>query len=592
LPYSGGAIKVQQAHYRPLFWASLGLDRLVWGTTPFGYHLTNLLLHMANACLLYRLLSTLLSRPLVASAISLLWALHPIQTEAVAWVSGRVVIVATLFLLIGLVTWLQVSPSKIPFTRLLGLGLAGLSFFFALLSHELAVIYPLLIIWILWYRDRSSGQDQPIFSGRVRWLGALLLLAPLAAYLAIRMTVAPFGKDLTGGSLFASPGLRLVVVLLTLTTYLRLLLFPISLSLIQFSPPDPSTATSGPWFWLAIGLLAVVVWTALRLRAASRAAFFGVGWFVLTLLPVSNIIPLYWGHAERYLYLSSVGFCIALVMTTRYATERLRKLIPALAPPTILTALLALLALLYAGRTVARNRDWRDDLTLASATVAASPESAAARLWLGSLHQEQGRQDPAIEQFMEARRLRPDEPRVYSALAGVYEAIGRDDLAREALLKRAQLDPVSWEGHYDLGLFYQRRGEQEKAFEAFDRAVRRDPRSIPALNALAAATLNSGDLEAARELLERVLALDPKNAMAHANLGALYARLGQPERALAAFQAAAAADPTLATAHFNLGLLYRRLGQSERALAAFRQAEALDPRLTQNRQGGSAASPK
>ena len=583
-------VNVEQSHYRPLFWASLGLDHLVWGTHPFGYHLTNLLLHMANACLLYWLLSTLFSRALDASAIALLWALHPLQTEAVAYISGRVIAVATLFLLIGLLAWLRASRTGHASTGFL--GLASSSFLLALLSHEIAVTYPLLLLWIDWYRSRASHPLQPSLPGRMRWLEAILLLAPLAAYLALRLTVAPFGKNVTGEGLLAGLGARLALVLLTLSRYLRLLLFPVRLSADWSNSIHPPTTVADLSFWLAVALLVAAGWLALRLRTFSRAAFFGVGWFVLTLLPVSNVVPLYSVLAERYLYLPSAGFCIALVMGAVAAADRLRGIVPVATSRSALAALAALLALLYGGRTALRNRDWRDDVTLASATLAVTPESFLYNYMLGAYYVREGRYDLAKDLLTEALRRNPDLATAYGSLGELYEAIGRDDLAGEAYRNAVRLQPTVWLGHFKLGLLYQRHGEAEQALEAFDQAVRYDPRSVSALNALAAATLSKGDLPAARNLLERVLALDPNNATAQANLGALYVRLGQPERALAAFQAAAAADPTLATAHYNLGLLYRRLGQPERARAAFRQAAALDPAFTQGRSAASAPARK
>jgi tetratricopeptide (TPR) repeat protein len=328
-----------------------------------------------------------------------------------------------------------------------------------------------------------------------------------------------------------------------------------------------------------MALLAAAVWVALRLRASSSAAFFGVGWFALTLLPVSNLVPLYAVFAERYVYLSSIGFTIAVVTAVGTASERLRKAVPALGMPRTLMILAVLLALLYGGRTVLRNRDLRDDLALASATMAVTPESFIGRYWWALHYKDKAQYDLAKAQLMEAIRLKPELAPAYGSLGEVYEELGQADLAEEAYQRAVALQPRVWLGHFKLGLLYQHRGAYEQAFEAFDRAVRLNPNSPDALNALAAATLQKGDLSTARLLLERVLALEPKNAMAHANLGALHVRLGQPENALAAFQAAAAADPTLATAHYNLGLLYLRLGRPAQALAAFRDAERLDPAL-------------
>ena len=571
---------LEQAHYRPIFWFSLALDWRLWKTNPFGYHLTNLLLHMANACLLYRLLVLLFTRTPIAALATLLWALHPIQTEAVGYVSGRVIAVAAFFLLAGLLAWLRTSRLDPGPTRVLWLGITGVSFFMALLSHEIAVIYPLLVLWIEWYRGRASEPPQPIFPGRIRWSEAAMLLMPLAIYAALRLAVAPLGKDVLGRESLGGIGSRLAMVLLTLSTYLRLLLLPIRLSFDWSNSVHPPTTIADLSFWRQMAFLGAALWVAIRMRAISSPAWFGIGWFGLTLLPVSNLIPIYSVLAERYLYLSSAGFCVMLVAAVAALVERLRGTARTRASRAVLTAFVAALALAYAWRTAVRNADFRDDHTLTSATLAATPESFLAHYWFAQWYKDEGKYETAKDYLLAAIEVKPSLAPAHGTLGQVYEALGRDDLAADAYQQAVSLQPSVWLGHFKLGLLYQRHGEPDKALEAFDRAVRHKPDSTDGLNALAAARLQKGDLEAASLLIERVLALEPNSAIAHANLGVLHVRRGQPDLALRAFEAAAAADPTLATAHYNLAILYRQLGSPEQAAAALRRAEQLDPRLT------------
>jgi len=571
---------LEQEFYRPVFWLSLALDWLLWKTDPFGYHLTNLLLHMANACLLYRLLVLLLPRTPIAALATLLWALHPIQTEAVGYVSGRVAAVAAFFLLAGLLAWLRTSGMDRGPTRVLWLGMTGVSFFMALLSYEIAVTYPLLVLWIEWYRGRASEPPQPIFPQRIRWSEAAMLLIPLAIYAALRLAVAPLGKDVLGAESVGGIGSRLAMVLLTLITYLRLLLLPVRLSFDWSNSVNPPTTIADLSFWRQMAFLGAALWAATRMRAVSRPAWFGIGWFGLTLLPVSNLIPLYSVLAERYLYLSSAGFCVMLVAAVAAAVERLPGTARTRASPSILPALVASVALAYGWRTAVRNADFRDDHTLASATLAATPESFLGHYWFAQWYKDQGQYETARDYLLTVIKVKPSFAPAHGTLGQVYEELGRDDLAREAYQQAVSLQPSGWLGHFKLGLLYQRHGEPEEALAELDRAVRHKPDSADALNALAAARLQTGDLEVASLLIERVLALEPNNAIGHANLGVLHVRRGQPDLALRAFEAAAAADPTLATAHYNLAILYRQLGQPEQAAAAFRRAGQLDPRLT------------
>lgn len=570
---------LEQEYYRPAFWFSLALDWRLWTTNPFGYHLTNLLLHMANACLLYQLLVLLLPRTPIAALAALLWALHPIQAEAVGYVSGRVIAVGAFFLLTGLLAWLRTSRLDPGPTRVLWLGITGVSFFMALLSHEIAVTYPLLVLWIEWYRGRASEPPQPIFPGRIRWSEAAMLLVPLAIYSALRLTVAPLGKDVLGGESLGGIGSRLAMVLLTLTTYLRLLLLPIRLSFDWSNSVHPPTTIADLSFWRQMAILGAALWVAVRMRAVSRPAWFGIEWFGLTLLPVSNLIPLYSVLAERYLYLSSAGFCVMLVAGVAALAERSGGIARTRASHAVLPALVAAVALVYGWRTAVRNADFRDDQTIASATLAATPESFLAHYWFALLYKDEGKYETARDSLLAAIKVKPNLAPAYGILGQVYEELGRDDLAREAYQQAVSLQPSVWLGHFRLGLLYQRNREPEKALHAFDRAARYNPNSADTLNALAAARLQKGDLEVTGLLIERVLALEPNNATAHANRGVLSVRLGRPDLAVSAFEAAAAADPTLATAHYNLAILYRQLGHPEQAAASLRRAEQLDPQL-------------
>lgn len=442
---------VKQAFYRPLFWASLGLDHLIWGTASFGYHLTNLILHMANACLLYRLLTILFSRPLATFAITLLWALpsdpdgvdrlplRPRDCRGDPFSAHRPPRLATC------------KPHRARLDRLPRPGPLKLLACAALPRDRGHLPAPASLDRLV--SEAFAHPIRPSVPGRIRWLEAILLLAPLVAYLALRLMTASFGKNVTGEWPLAGLGSRLALVLLTLSMYLRLLLFPVWLSADWSGSIHPPTTLGDLSFWLAMGLLGVMVWVALRLRTLSRTAWFGVGWLVLTLLPVSNVVPLYSVLAERYLYLSSIGFCIALVMAAVTAADRLRGTVPTVTSRPALAALAALLALLYGARTALRNRDYRDDLTLFSATVATTPESFLFRYMLGTFYLEKGQYDQARKLFTEAIRRKPDLAPAYGSLGELYEAIGRDDLALGGAYRKAvQLQPTIWLGPFKLGL--------------------------------------------------------------------------------------------------------------------------------------------
>jgi Tfp pilus assembly protein PilF len=342
-----------------------------------------------------------------------------------------------------------------------------------------------------------------------------------------------------------SLGARLLTLPEVVVTYLGLLVAPVHLhmerSLSPASPGEPGT-------WAALVLLLAAGAAAIVLRRSAWPVAFGIAWFAVALLPVSNVVPLATFLAEHWLYVPSIGLFLAAGWTlTRVGPARRTRL-----------AMLALLVAVYGARTVRRNADWRDERTLLETTLDFAPNSA----------------------------------RVHANLGRVYLAAGDVPRAKAALARAVELEPDhvrAYDANVQLGLIAQHERRYEEAMRHYRRAIDLNARPAGAYVNLASLLQEVGRVEEARQALEAALVADPSFAVAHLNLGNMEAVAGDLAAARASFERAIELDPELALAHENLGrvhLIERRPALAERE---FRRALELNPDSARARTGLQAA---
>ncbi|MBI3988527.1 MAG: tetratricopeptide repeat protein [candidate division NC10 bacterium] len=499
LPFGGAFNEEHAAFYRPLFWTSLFLDRMVWGLDPFGYHLTNIFLHLLVALLIFSLVRRLFKEEVVASLVSLLWALHPIQTEVAAYISSRMASLSALFSLLAFHLFFM-SETGTRLKRGGALGGAVLSFTFALLSYEMAVTSPLLMAVLDASRESWGTRAKGPLRRAFRYVP---FLVALAVYFLLRFTRFPFGGPMTVRGFLDGFSTRFLSIPLVFIGYLKLLLFPLHLSVERSTfIPHPQTLLD-PEVVLSVTVIGLLLFTAWRTRASWPGISVGILWFFTALLPVSNIVPVYNRFAERFVYLPSLG----LIMGACFAGSALARRAEAFRKGTVVAVLLVLL--LFSARTILRNRDYQDNETIYLATLAVSPKSFLIQANLGNVYLRQSRFDFAFERFRETLRLKPDDPSALNGLAVVYIHRGHLDLAKTVLRAALQADPRSFAAHANLGLIHRQEGHLDLALEAFQRAVALNPGHAGALVDLGGIYLALGQREEAAALFRRALSSEP-----------------------------------------------------------------------------------
>lgn len=565
--------------YRPVRTASYAIDYGLFGLNPAGFRGFNVFYHVLNGTLLFFIFRTILGQPRPALLAAVLFIVHPIQTDSVTYISGRRDLLFTLFYLIGFYAFIRYRLTA----RLFYLGLAGVAYYLGLLSKEMAITLPLLCLSFDLTRalpaiDADGGNPwQALKRGaqllieQHKWLvlSAVGLSGVVASYYVFVFIVSR-QREMWGGGLWPTllTGTRIVV------HYLGLLVFPATLNAdysynafpISYSPADVRVL-------FAIIVLGAVWWGIYRLLAFDRWAAFGGLWFFLTLLPVSQIIPHHEMLAEHYLYLPSAGFFLMIALLVERAFVRGYN-------GRVVFGAFALIVLLLAARTVVRNFDWKDDLTLWTKTVQTAPESARAHTNLGEAHMRRNRFVEAEQEFREALRIQPDDA-VNLANHGLsLLRLGQLDEAEGKFRVALQSLPRS-ETRINLGLVLLKRGRFDEAEQEFRGVLQsgegQQQIRILALNNLGLAAVLKGRVADAEQAFEEAIRLDGRNAEVRGNLGRLYLERGQYREAAIQLQEAVRLHGAEANFHRMLGEAYYYQGMKE--LAAIELTKALTLRM-------------
>lgn len=514
--------------YRPIRSASYAFDYALSGLDPWAYHVSNVTYHALSAIFVFLIAQTLFDRMLPALLTALLFAVHPIQTDAVTYLSGRRDVLSGLFVLAGFYAFLRYQRTSRPVYLILVLLAYPLAFF----SKESGIILPLLCFsydlisrigvkpargGLPSFREIGEGAWTALRGARLFYLPFLFLAGALAFYILF-LVRGTWVRTYYGGSLWFT-GLTMARVFLH---YVKLLLLPLQLNAdYSYNAFPVTTSWADADAWLAVLILVVFGFGLLSILRSRPLVAVGGTWFFIALLPVSQIIPHHEMMAEHFLYIPSVGFFLMVAALVHPLMDR-----PRFTPA--LYAAGALILFLLSLRTVWRNADWRDELTLWSKTVQVAPQVARARNNLGAVYLRRGQLTRAEEELETAVRIEPDLAIAHGNLGKIY--LDRDDLAR---------------------------AERE-----LQTAIRlKEDEAVPHLW-LGGVFMRMGRLPEAEQQFQAALAQPPYDAYAQNNLGVLFARAGRLAEAESAFQAALTRMPDLAAARQNLARLRQLQGRS------------------------------
>lgn len=529
--------------YRPIQRLSFVADYQFFGLTrPGGWHFTSVLIHAGAAVALFFLAEKLLALATAtrlselarrgwALGIALLWAIHPLHTSAVTYVSGRADPLAALFGFTGLVLGLaSLEASKRPWLWRLGVAT---SFALALLSKESGVTF--LLIWLLVLVWRRVGW-------RVFGIWAALLAVVLGGYCALRFTAAKTPPPAAPPTPLA---IRPILASRALAEYAGLLVAPVTLRMerdVSTKPRESFEATMQnarvrEYQTLAgvLLLLGLGAWTWHSWRRAPAAAFC-LGAFVIAYVPISNAFPLNATVAEHWLYVPSAFLLLAAALTLTEALTRENSGGPRWVLRWI-AVLGAIWGVLLGARTFLRQEDWRDQRTFIERTIAAGGDSARMFMNLGNVESNAGNHNRAVALYQEALRRTPEQPIIWLGFANVLLRARDLPEARKAL-ERAESSPLlradclqfrAALDHVELG---------RDSGDLLRQAAESVPANWPIRKRHLEHLIERGERAAAARELRDFLTAYPFRAESWRMLGALLESLGQRDLAIDAYQQA------------------------------------------------------
>ncbi len=521
----------------PLTLLSHLADVSLYGLNPAGHHATNVALHALTAGTLYLALMRLTGQAWRSACVALIFALHPLRAESVAWVAERKDVLSGLFWMLTLLAYAEYArrPGALRYALVL------LAYACGVMSKPMVVTLPCVLLLLDWWPlGRVAGEGRAWVHNARRLVVEKIPLIALAAGAAV-LTIY---TQSTGGAvsdLESNPVWhRILVALGGYWMYVRQTFVP--LGLCAFYPMPHAGALQ---MRAALGALVLVAATvaAWRMRRRTPAALVGWLWFLGVLVPVIGIVQVgAQAFADRYTYLPQVGLLIAIVWTVADNFAKVTRRVWVGVTATVCAALIVV--------TWNQLSSWRSSETLFARALAVTKDNARAHDYYGLALLKQGRAAEAIPMFEAAIRLEGSNAQQRFNLATAFEAAG----------------------------------DRQKAMALMHETLKEFPKDRSTLVWLGTDALMTGDPAKAAEFLERAVAVSPSRSDIRVNLGIALGQLQRRDEAAAQFRAAIAANPWYGPAHANLGVLLVDMGDRDGARREFEKTLALNPNDTSTRE--------
>jgi len=527
---------------------------------PRIFHAGNIILHVLAVLVVFAVLKLLLRKGVPGSgpalAVSaacgaLLFAVHPVQVESVAWVTGGKDLLSGLLSLVALWQYLRaLAPEPAGRARRFSAGahsvIASVAFALAVLAKPTAVVVPILaaVLGIGLFRGQSKSGGRPLWRTRAILLPALWLLCVVPWALLTKHTQR---SELLRA--VAPVWTRPLIFVDTLGFYLYKLTCPFFLGPDYGRAPNRVLAHAGtslvPAALVVLGFVLLVrAWPASRRWACLAAALFVAG-----LLPVSGLtafaFQVFSTPTDRYLYVAMLGPALACAA------------LPACRRGRVVRTSVVLLCLFYGVRSAVQTRHWHNTETLARNALAVNPASTLAHNLMGDAQRARGEFAAAVSQYSAALRLDPHYREVHNDIGLALERLGKSEQALFHYSEAARLSGPIAGSYKNLGRLLQARGRPLESIASYSEALKRDPWDPYTHNNIGNVLRTQDRVEESIRHYRIALRLAPDLAKTHTNLGMAYGRLRQLAAAATHFSRALALDPTIEEARRGLDLVRR-----------------------------------
>lgn len=593
--------------WHPLTLISYGFDYMIWGLNPLGYHLTNSILHALNASLVFVIVLQLMEyssfdkkRVLIPGIVaSLLFGIHPIHVESVAWISERKDVLCAFFFLLSLLSYVKYASEGSRKYYILSL----VFFIFALMSKPMAVTLPFVFLLLDYYpfkRLSETYQKKRLFEKL-----PFFLLSIAVSIIVISVHQAEKGVSTLEQISFIP---RIIIALRAYLFYLYKMILPLNLA--PFYPyPQKINYWDIEYISSLISFLILCILVYRHYKRYNPLILITSLYYVITLLPVIGIIQVgRQAAADRYTYLPSLGpFILAGVGAAIFFDKYSKKTHRA-----ITIASLILLVGILSNMTIKQIAIWRDSITLWTHDILLYPDSSAVayenrgyayekagqyniaitdynmaikingreeNVYINRAvsYQKLGTVNQAIGDYNKAIEINPDNPYAYNNRGNTYKEMGNLEQSIKDYTVAIKINPNDPIFYINRGNAYSELGNYQVAIADYSSAIQLDPYNSKIFNDRGFAYNSLGKHQAALQDFDMTIELDPKNAMAFYNKGIAYHLMGNYTDAVNAYSRAVELNPRLSKAFSNRGTVYYILNNYERAISDYKEAVSIDP---------------
>lgn len=500
--------------YRPVSTLSYFIDFSIWKLNPFGFHLTNLFLHIINVILLFFLIILITRSQAIALLASLLFAIHPVNAETVDMIAFRPNLLSFLFFVASFILFIkcnQHTDKKKIYAYILSLG----SFLLALFSKEMAIIFPVILLCYDYFIKKMPNNIfaylKKYYLGYASVLVFYLLVKFIIIGNVVKQTVAyPMKNFYT----------NIFTMAKVFATYIQWFLLPINVH--PTLPDDPNLISYSlfePKVMISIVLIVFIFVIAIKIRNKFPLVSFATFWFFVALIPVANILYSLTNYmSARYLYFASVGFClIASFLLVKFPSFKIFKISSVILQKIAMNTAIIIL-IFYSIFTAIRNIGFKNNTVFWMEMTENYPFNALAHSSLGSCFRKNGLLDKAISEYKIALNLDPDYAKDYNDLGACYYEKGMLSEAIKEFKKAIEIDPRLSDAYVNLGSVFGEKGLYKEAIGYFKQALKIEPKSITAYNNIGVTYARMKNGQEARKAWEKLLEINPENKEAQDNL--------------------------------------------------------------------------
>ena len=564
-------------YWHPLTWLSHMVDYELFGPKAGMHHLSNVLYHILNTILLFIALWLFTGSTSKSAFVAMLFAIHPINVESVAWIAERKNVLSTFFWMLTLLLYYY-YVKKPSLERYL---IVFLTFILGLLSKPMLVTLPFVLLLLDFWpmnRIRLVGENiTDISKSILNMNNAKLILEKVPLIILSGVMIVYSSRSMSNIGSYISirslpMNLRIKNAIVSYILYIEKMFWPDNLTFFYQFPPEVP-------MWEVVGALTfILIITILGLKYIKKFPYiiFGWLWFIGTLIPVSGIIQGgFWPKiAERFAYIPLIGLFIIFSWGVPDLLKRLRR------KEIFICIAASIIILSLSVKTWDQIGYWKDDIALCKHAIQVNKNNVLAYNNLGVAYGNKGEDDKAFRQFQEAIQLAPVYYIPYQNIARIYFKRNELILALENSEKALELNPMIPENHLNYALCLSEVGRHEDALKQFNETLKLDPYSIGAHYNIGLELAAIGKKDDAIRHLSEALKINPKEAIVHYELGRILIESGKINEAEKEFNEVLKINPKGIFGYNALGIILLAKGKNDDAQKYFNKALKIDPKNT------------